>query len=191
MEYFVHPTAVVDEGAVIGKGSNIWHFCHVMDGALIGEHCSLGQNCFVAATVVMGNKVKVQNNVSLYDGVHCEDEVFIGPGAVFTNVINPRSAVNRKGEYRQTYIKKGATIGANATILCGIAIDEYAFIGAGAVVTHDVPAHALVTGNPARQTGWMSTHGEKLHFNDQGFAACPQTNEEYVLKDGRVSRASG
>jgi UDP-2-acetamido-3-amino-2,3-dideoxy-glucuronate N-acetyltransferase len=189
MEYFVHPTAIVDEGAVIGQGSSIWHFCHVMGGALIGDNCSLGQNCFVAATVVIGNNVKVQNNVSLYDGVHCEDDVFIGPGAVFTNVINPRAAVNRKGEYKLTRLQKGATIGANATLICGISIGEYAFVGAGAVVTRDVPAYALVIGNPARQAGWMSAHGEKLHFNGGGFASCPQTNEAYIFKDGRVSKA--
>jgi len=190
MKYFVHPTAVVDEGAVIGQGSSIWHFCHVMGGALIGDNCSLGQNCFVAARVVMGSNVKVQNNVSLYDGVQCGDDVFIGPGAVFTNVINPRAAVNRKGEYKLTRLQKGATIGANATIICGISIGEYAFVGAGAVVTRDVTPYALVTGNPARHAGWMSAHGEKLHFNGGGLASCPQTNEAYVLKDGRVSKVN-
>lgn len=190
MEYFVHPTAVVDEGAVIGRGSSIWHFCHVMGGASIGEDCSFGQNCFVAATVITGNNVKVQNNVSLYDGVQCGDDVFIGPGAVFTNVLNPRAAVNRKGEYKPTRLQKGVTVGANATIICGISIGEYAFIGAGAVVTRDVPAYALVTGNPARQAGWRSAHGEKLHFNSDGFASCPQTNEAYELKDGEVSKTS-
>ena len=159
---FIHPTAVIDEGCRIGAGTKVWHFCHLMPGAVIGENCILGQNVFVANNVVLGNSVKVQNNVSLYEGVICEDEVFIGPSAVFTNVTNPRSAVNRKGEFKKTVIRKGATIGANATILCGIEIGEYAFVGAGAVVTKTVPAFALVTGNPAVQTGIMNEEGERV-----------------------------
>lgn len=159
---FIHPTAVIDEGCRIGAGTKVWHFCHLMPGSVIGENCILGQNVFVANNVILGNRVKVQNNVSLYEGVICEDEVFIGPSAVFTNVTNPRSAVNRKGEFKKTVIRKGATIGANATILCGIEIGEYAFVGAGAVVTKTVPAFALVTGNPAVQTGIMNEEGERV-----------------------------
>lgn len=159
---FIHPTAVIDDGCRIGAGTKVWHFCHLMPGAVIGENCILGQNVFVANNVILGNSVKVQNNVSLYEGVICEDEVFIGPSAVFTNVTNPRSAVNRKGEFKKTVIRKGATIGANATILCGIEIGEYAFVGAGAVVTKTVPAFALVTGNPAVQTGIMNEEGERV-----------------------------
>ena len=162
MNCFIHPTAVIDEGCRIGAGTKVWHFCHLMPGAVIGENCILGQNVFVANNVVLGNSVKVQNNVSLYEGVICEDEVFIGPSAVFTNVTNPRSAVNRKNEFKKTVIRKGATIGANATILCGIEIGEYAFVGAGAVVTKTVPAFALVTGNPAVQTGIMNEEGERV-----------------------------
>ncbi|MBK8952112.1 MAG: N-acetyltransferase [Chitinophagaceae bacterium] len=162
MNCFIHPTAVIDEGCRIGAGTKVWHFCHLMPGAVIGENCILGQNGFVANNVVLGNSVKVQNNVSLYEGVVCEDEVFIGPSKVFTNVTNPRSAVNRKNEYKKTIVRKGATIGANATILCGIEIGKYAFVGAGAVVTKDVLPYALVTGNPAVQTGWMNEEGEKV-----------------------------
>lgn len=162
MNFFVHPTAVIDEGCRIGAGTKVWHFCHLMPGAIIGVNCILGQNVFVANNVILGNSVKVQNNVSLYEGVICEDEVFIGPSAVFTNVTNPRSAINRKDEFKKTVIRKGATIGANATILCGIEIGEYAFVGAGAVVTKDVPAFALVTGNPAVQTGIMNEEGERV-----------------------------
>lgn len=161
MNCFIHPTAVIDEGCRIGAGTKVWHFCHLMPGAVIGENCILGQNVFVANNVVLGNSVKVQNNVSLYEGVQCEDEVFIGPSAVFTNVTNPRSAINRKDEFKKTVIRKGATIGANATILCGIEIGEYAFVGAGAVVTKTVPAFALVTGNPAVLTGRMNKKGER------------------------------
>ncbi|WP_282779246.1 acyltransferase [Phaeodactylibacter xiamenensis] len=182
-DYYVHPSAWVDEGAQIGKGTKIWHFCHLMPGAVIGEGCSLGQNVFVASGVQIGNRVKIQNNVSLYEGVICEDEVFLGPSMVFTNVINPRAGVERKTEYRPTLIQKGATIGANATLLCGHSIGTYAFIAAGAVVTRDVPAYALVAGVPARQTGWMSAHGEKLSFGEDLRAICPATGTVY-LKNG-------
>lgn len=188
MNYYVHHSAVIDEGCRIGEGTKIWHFCHVMSGAVIGKNCTLGQNVMVAANVVMGNQVKVQNNVSIYEGVICEDDVFIGPGAVFTNVINPRSAVSRKKEYQQTLVKKGATIGANATIVCGNTIHEYAFIGAGAVVTQDVAAYALITGNPGRQTGWMSEQGYKLKFDENNKAVCGGSGEEYVLENKTVRR---
>jgi len=180
--YFAHETAVIDPGAAIGKGTKIWHFCHVMPGAVIGQNCSLGQNVFVANGVRLGNNVKVQNNVSIYEGVTCEDDVFLGPSMVFTNVINPRSAVNRKAEYLPTLVKKGATIGANATIVCGITIGAYAFIGAGAVVIRDVPDYALVVGNPARRIGWMSQAGQRLEFDEKGFATCPQTGVGYRLE---------
>lgn len=183
MNYYAHPTAVIDEGCIIGDGSKIWHFCHLMCGAVIGENCNLGQNVFVAGNVVLGRNVKVQNNVSLYEGVVCEDDVFIGPSAVFTNVVNPRSAVSRKDKYKKTVIQKGATIGANATILCGIVIGAYAFIGAGAVVTKDIPAYALVVGNPGKQMGWMSEHGDKLHFDEKSEAFCKESGERYILKD--------
>ncbi len=186
--YFIHKSAIVDEGANIGQNTKVWHFCHVMAGADIGPNCSLGQNVFVANKVVLGNNVRVQNNVSLYEGVICEDDVFLGPSMVFTNVINPRSAVSRKEEYRQTIVKKGASIGANATIVCGNNIGAYAFIGAGAVVTKDVADYALMVGNPAKQIGWMSEHGERLHFEDQK-ASCPATGKVYVLKEGKVSRS--
>ncbi len=187
---FIHPSAIVDEGAQIGEGSRIWHFTHVMGGAVIGRGCSLGQNVFVAKGVVLGDNVKVQNNVSIYEGVICEDDVFLGPSMVFTNVRNPRSAVNRKNEYRPTRVGRGASIGANATIVCGHDIGEYAFIGAGAVVTKDVPPYALVVGNPARQIGWMSRHGERLHFDDEGRATCPGSGEEYRLWEGKVEWVS-
>ncbi|MFZ4428003.1 MAG: acyltransferase, partial [Saprospiraceae bacterium] len=168
--YDAHPSAVIDEPAEIGEGTRIWHFCHIMANSRIGAGCSLGQNVFVAARVVIGNNVKIQNNVSLYEGVICEDDVFLGPSMVFTNVYNPRSAVNRKGEYMTTLLKKGVTVGANATIVCGNTIGEYAFIGAGTVVLRDVPAYALVVGNPGRQIGWMSEHGERLYFGPEGYA---------------------
>jgi UDP-2-acetamido-3-amino-2,3-dideoxy-glucuronate N-acetyltransferase len=190
MQPYIHTTAVVDDGAIIGEGTKIWHFCHIMPNAVIGNNCVLGQNVFVASTVVLGNNVKVQNNVSLYDGVICEDDVFIGPSAVFTNVINPRSAVIRKEEYKSTVIKKGATIGANATIICGNIIGEYAFIGAGAVITKNVSPYALVTGNPAIQTGWMSEFGQKLNFDAMGFATCPQSTETYQLANNIVTKLS-
>lgn len=185
--YFVHPTALVDPGAEIGAGSKIWHFCHLMPGCRVGENCILGQNVFVAGGVSLGRGVKVQNNVSLYTGVVCEDEVFIGPSAVFTNVLNPRSFIERKNEYRPTLLQRGASIGANATIVCGIRIGAYAFVGAGAVVTRDVPDYALVTGNPARQRGWMSRRGHKLQFDAEGQALCPESGERYILKNNQVS----
>jgi UDP-2-acetamido-3-amino-2,3-dideoxy-glucuronate N-acetyltransferase len=175
----VHPTAVIDEGATIGHRTRIWHFCHVSTGAVIGQDCSFGQNCFVAPGVVVGNNVKVQNNVSIYDGVVLEDDVFCGPSMVFTNVMNPRSAVSRKDEYRRTLVRRGASIGANATIVCGVTIGEYAFVAAGAVVRRDVPAHCLVAGVPSRIVGWMSRHGERLNFDEHGQARCPATGDRY------------
>lgn len=186
--YFSHPTAIIDDGCIIGKGTKVWHFCHIMPGCEIGESCILGQNVMISSNVKIGNKVKIQNNVSLYEGVVCEDAVFIGPSAVFTNVVNPRSAIERKNEFKKTIIKKGATVGANATIVCGIIIGAYAFIGAGAVVTKDVADYALVTGNPARQTGWMSECGYKLQFNDRGEATCPGNSEKYMLVDNTVKK---
>jgi len=186
--FFTHSTAVIDEGAVIGNGTSIWHFSHLMKGCRIGNNCTIGQNVFIASNVVLGNNVKVQNNVSLYDGVECEDDVFLGPSCVFTNVINPRSAVSRKNEFKQTLIKKGVTIGANATIICGVIINEFAFIGAGSVVTKNVPAYALVTGNPAKQTAWISEHGSKLQFNNDGIAVCLSTNETYRLQNNLVEK---
>lgn len=188
MSYYIHPTSCLGEGAQIGEGTKIWHFCHVMGGAVIGKGCSIGQNAFIANGVRLGDNVKVQNNVSIYEGVTCGDDVFLGPSMVFTNVINPRSAVNRKSEYLTTHVGKGVTIGANATIVCGHDIGEYAFIGAGAVVTKTVPPYALMVGNPARQTGWMSEHGVRLRFDDQGEAVCEGSGQQYVLRDGRVSR---
>lgn len=187
--FFAHSTAVIDKGSIIGEGTYIWHFSHLMKGCSVGSNCNIGQNVFIASNVVLGNNVKVQNNVSIYDGVVCEDDVFLGPSCVFTNITNPRSTVSRKNEFKQTLIKKGATIGANATILCGINIYEFAFIGAGAVVTKNVPAYALVTGNPAKQTGWISEHGDKLLFNDEGVAVCISTGEIYRLKNDVVSKA--
>jgi UDP-2-acetamido-3-amino-2,3-dideoxy-glucuronate N-acetyltransferase len=187
MGYSAHPTAVVDDGCDIGEGTKIWHFSHIMPGCKIGARCNIGQNVVVSPEVVLGNNVKIQNNVSIYTGVECEDDVFLGPSCVFTNVINPRSAVARKDEYRKTIVKKGASIGANATIVCGHNIGEYAFIGAGAVVTKEVPAYALVVGNPARQMGWMSRNGHKLAFDPNGLATCPETGERYQLKDKEIS----
>lgn len=184
--YTAHETAVIDEGCEIGAGTKIWHFSHIMPHCKIGEGCNIGQNVVVSPQVVLGKNVKVQNNVSIYTGVICEDDVFLGPSMVFTNVINPRSAVNRKNEYAKTVVKKGASIGANATIVCGHDIGKYAFIGAGAVVTKNVPDYALVIGNPAKQTGWMSEYGHKLKFDNQGFAECHESKEKYQLKDGRV-----
>jgi len=185
--YFAHPSAVVDEGVSIGDGTKIWHFCHITTGAVIGQNCNFGQNVFVAKGVILGNNVKVQNNVSLYEGVVCADDVFLGPSMVFTNVINPRSAVNRKNEYLKTHVGKGATIGANATIVCGYDIGDYAFIGAGAVVTKTVPAYALIVGNPGKQIGWMSQHGRRLHFNADGLAICPESQISYQIKDNVVN----
>lgn len=184
--FFVHPSAIIDEGAQIGAGTKIWHFCHVMSGAIIGGSCSLGQNVFVANNVRLGRNVKVQNNVSLYEGIVCKDDVFVGPSAVFTNVINPRSGVIRKHEYRKTVLEKGVSIGANATVICGIRLGKYAFVGAGSVVTKDVAAYALVVGNPARQIGWMSAHGSRLDFNEEGLAPC-ESGVQYQLKGGEVS----
>lgn len=183
---YIHPSAFADEGCQIGEGTKVWHFCHIMPKAVIGKNCTLGQNVFVANHVVIGNNVKIQNNVSLYEGVICEDDVFLGPSMVLTNVLNPRSGVERKTEYKTTLIKKGASIGANATIICGITLGEYCFIGAGAVVTRDVPAYALMTGVPARQTGWMSRYGLKLSFDKGGNAVCPATGEKYLFKNGKV-----
>lgn len=183
----LHPTAIVDDGATLGKYTKIWHFCHIMSGTQIGDDCSLGQNVFTANKVVLGNNVKVQNNVSIYEGVTCEDDVFLGPSMVFTNVINPRSHVSRKHEYKATLVRQGASIGANATIVCGVTLGKYAFVGAGSVVTKDVPDYGLVIGNPARLTGWMSQHGEKLHFSN-GQATCPATGDKYTLTQGKVEK---
>lgn len=186
--YLAHESAVIDPDCQIGNGTRIWHFSHIMSRCCIGVDCSIGQNVVISPEVKIGNRVKIQNNVSVYTGVICEDEVFLGPSAVFTNVINPRSAVSRKNEYRQTLVQKGATIGANATIVCGITIGRYAFIGAGAVVTKNVPDYALVIGNPARQTGWMSEFGYKLKFNPEGIAICPESKEQYRLCNGKVTK---
>ena len=187
-EFFVHETAVIDEGSKIGKGSKIWHFSHIMTGAEIGENCNIGQNVVVSPGVKLGKNVKVQNNVSIYTGVICEDDVFLGPSMVFTNVINPRSAIIRKEEYLKTLVEKGASIGANSTIVCGNKIGKYAFIGAGAVVTKEVKPYALVIGNPARQSGWMSEFGHKLSFDSLGLASCPESGERYRLDNGNVSK---
>ncbi|MEM9884540.1 MAG: DapH/DapD/GlmU-related protein [Bacteroidota bacterium] len=186
--FYAHSTAVLDAGCTIGKNTKIWHFCHVMPKAIIGKNCSLGQNVFVANGVVLGDNVKVQNNVSIYEGVICQDNVFLGPSMVFTNVINPRSAVNRKKEYKTTLVKKGASIGANATIVCGNTIGEYAFVGAGAVVTTSVPNYALVVGNPSRQIGWISAYGERLEFND-GLAICTGSGVKYKLENNQVTHS--
>lgn len=188
--YTAHPTAVIDEGCEIGEGTKIWHFSHIMSNCKIGKNCNLGQNVVVSPDVVLGTNVKVQNNVSIYTGVTCEDDVFLGPSMVFTNVTNPRSAVNRRGHYAKTLVKKGASIGANATVVCGNNIGEYAFIGAGAVVTKDVPDYALVIGNPARQTGWMSEYGHKLKFDASGIAVCEESKEKYKLEKGIVTKIS-
>jgi len=187
-EYFAHETAVIDQGCKIGKGTKIWHFTHIMTGSDIGENCNIGQNVVVSPGVKLGKNVKVQNNVSIYTGVICDDDVFLGPSMVFTNVINPRSRIIRKDSYLETIVEKGASIGANATIVCGNIIGRYSFIGAGAVVTRDVKPYALVVGNPAKQTGWMSEYGHRLNFDEKGFAFCPESNERYLLKDGIVSK---
>lgn len=189
-EYFAHPTAVIDEGCTIGKGTKIWHFSHIMPGCTIGDNCNIGQNVVISPDVVLGRNVKVQNNVSIYTGVVCEDDVFLGPSMVFTNVSNPRSAVIRKNQYEKTVVRKGASIGANATIVCGHDIGRFAFIGAGAVVTKTVPDYALVIGNPARQTGWMSEYGHKLNFDSSGNATCPESGEKYVLEKGSVRKVA-
>ncbi|HJN05281.1 MAG TPA: DapH/DapD/GlmU-related protein [Bacteroidales bacterium] len=186
--YFAHETAVVDEGCNIASGTKIWHFSHLMTGCVIGENCNIGQNVVVSPDVVLGKNVKVQNNVSIYTGVICEDDVFLGPSMVFTNITNPRSGVIRRGQYTRTLVKKGASIGANATIVCGYDIGEYAFIGAGAVVTKEVPPYALVVGNPAHHVGWMSEFGHRLNFDDKGFAVCSESNEKYQLKDNSVRK---
>lgn len=188
--YFAHDTAVVDAGCTIGQGTRIWHFAHVMENCTIGSNCSLGQNVMVAPGVVLGNNVKVQNNVSLYTGVICEDDVFLGPSMVFTNVINPRSFVSRKHSFQQTIVRKGASIGANATIVCGNEIGSYAMIGAGTVVTSSVKPYALVVGNPGRQIGWVSEYGHTLHLDKENKATCPETKQEYVLENGALKRIS-
>lgn len=188
--YHVHPSSWVDEGARIGAGTHIWHFCHVMPTAEIGERCNIGQNVFIDNRVSIGNGVKIQNNVSVYNGVEVEDDVFLGPSMVFTNVINPRSFVERKAEFRRTLLRRGCTIGANATIVCGVTIGAYALVGAGTVILRDVPDHAMMVGNPARQIGWISRTGEKLSFDQDGNAWCKAEGQGYVLKDGKVSYAS-
>ncbi|HEU4575134.1 MAG TPA: acyltransferase [Chitinophagaceae bacterium] len=186
VHFFAHPTAVIDEGAVVGAGTRIWHFCHLMPGCVVGSHCTIGQNVFIDNHTRIGNRVKIQNNVSLYHGVLLEDDVFIGPSVVFTNVINPRSFIERKHAFRQTVVQKGASIGANATLVCGVSVGAYALVGAGAVVTRDVPAYALVTGNPARRRGWVSRAGRKLQFDRSGRATCPETGETYYLQNDCV-----
>lgn len=186
--YYAHPSAVIDEGSKIGTGTKIWHFSHIMPNCTIGENCNIGQNVVISPGVVLGKNVKVQNNVSIYTGVECEDDVFLGPSMVFTNVTNPRSAVNRKDQYAKTLVKKGATIGANATIVCGHDIGTFAFIGAGAVVTKNIPDYALVIGNPAKQTGWMSEYGHKLTFDKNGLATCLESGEKYLLENDRVRK---
>lgn len=187
-KYFAHDTAVIDENCEIGEGTKIWHFSHIMSGCKIGEGCNIGQNVVVSPEVILGNNVKVQNNVSIYTGVSCQDDVFLGPSMVFTNVINPRSAINRKSSYAKTNVGKGATIGANATIVCGHDIGPYAFIGAGAVVTKTVPAYALVVGNPAKQIGWMSEYGHRLLFDSEGRAICEESKDEYILTNNQVRK---
>jgi UDP-2-acetamido-3-amino-2,3-dideoxy-glucuronate N-acetyltransferase len=188
MNYFAHETAIIDEGCSIGEGTKIWHFSHIMPDCTLGEKCNIGQNVVISPGVKLGKNVKIQNNVSIYTGVECEDDVFLGPSMVFTNVINPRSAVNRKNEYAKTIVKKGASIGANATIVCGHDIGEYAFIGAGAVVTKTIPPYGLFVGNPARQIGWMSEFGQRLEFNSQGIAICAESNEKYILENNNVKK---
>lgn len=188
LDYFVHNTAVVDTPCVIGKGTRIWHFTHIMANSVIGEGCNIGQNVVISPDVVLGKNVRIQNNVSVYTGVVCEDDVFLGPSMVFTNVINPRSFISRKDEFRQTLVCKGASIGANATIVCGHKIGAYAMIGAGAVITKDVKSYALVVGNPAKQIGWVSEHGMKLEFDNNGYATCPETGQRYQLQNDFVKR---
>ena len=188
MPYFAHETAVIDAGCTIGADTKIWHFSHIMPGAVIGAKCNIGQNVVISPEVVLGNNVKVQNNVSIYTGVTCDDDVFLGPSMVFTNIMNPRSAIVRKDQYAKTHVGKGASIGANATIVCGNDIGEYAFIGAGSVVTKSVAPYALVLGNPAKQTGWMSEYGHKLDFNDRQQAKCPESGELYELKNKKVTK---
>lgn len=188
MNYFSHDTAVIDNGCSIGDGTKIWHFTHVMPDCTVGKNCNIGQNCVISPGVTLGNQVKVQNNVSIYTGVTCEDDVFLGPSMVFTNVTNPRSAVNRRDEYQKTIVKKGATIGANSTIVCGNNLGKFCFIGAGAVITKEVNDYALMVGNPAKQIGWMSEFGHRLNFNDDGFAVCKESEQEYKLENNKVKR---
>ncbi|CAN5250418.1 acyltransferase [soil metagenome] len=189
-DFFAHETAIIESGCTIGSGTKIWQFSHLMPNCMLGEKCNIGQNVVISPDVILGNNVKVQNNVSIYTGVTCDDDVFLGPSMVFTNVTNPRSAIVRKDQYSKTHVGKGATIGANATIICGRDIGKYAFVGAGAVVTKEIPDYALVVGNPAKQIGWMSEFGHKLQFNDQGLATCPEENSIYRLVDGKVSKSS-
>lgn len=188
MSYFAHETAIIDEGCTIGKGTNIWHFSHIMPNCVLGDNCNIGQNCVISPEVFLGNNVKVQNNVSVYTGVTCEDDVFLGPSMVFTNVINPRSAISRREEYQKTTVKKGATIGANATIICGNDLGRFCFIGAGSVVTESVKDYALVVGNPGKQIGWMSEFGHRLNFDKSGIAVCPESQEQYKLENNEVNR---
>lgn len=188
MDYFAHETAVIDEGCQIGEGTKIWHFSHVMKNCVIGNKCNIGQNVVISPDVILGNNVKVQNNVSIYTGVICEDDVFLGPSMVFTNVTNPRSAIIRRDQYEKTVVKKGASIGANATIVCGNNIGEYAFIGAGAVITKEIKPYALVVGNPGRQIGWMSEYGHRLKFDENGIGICPESKEKYILKNDFVEK---
>lgn len=188
MSFFHHPSSYIDEGCTIGDGTKIWHFSHIMQGCTIGKDCNIGQNVVISPEVVLGNNCKIQNNVSVYTGVTCEDDVFLGPSMVFTNVINPRAAVSRKDEYRPTLLRRGASVGANATIVCGHTLGKYCLIGAGSVVTKDVPDYALIMGNPARCRGFVSEHGEKLSFDAQGRATCPATGDQYLLRDGQVTK---
>lgn len=188
MSYFSHETAIIDDGCQIGDGTKIWHFSHIMPNCILGENCNIGQNVVVSPEVILGKNVKVQNNVSIYTGVICDDDVFLGPSCVFTNVTNPRSGVNRRGEYSTTHVGKGASIGANATIVCGHDIGNFAFIGAGAVVTKNVPAYALLVGNPAKQIGWMSEYGHRLEFDKKGIAACEESGEKYKIENNQVKK---
>ncbi len=190
MDYFAHETAIIDEGAKIGKGTKIWHFTHVMPHSELGEQCNLGQNVVISPHAKLGRNVKVQNNVSIYTGVICEDDVFLGPSMVFTNIVNPRSAVIRRDEYVETNVRKGASIGANATVICGNELGAYCLIGAGAVITKPVPAFALMVGNPAKQIGWVSEYGHRLHFDESGKATCPESKNDYKLNDGLVQKIS-
>jgi UDP-2-acetamido-3-amino-2,3-dideoxy-glucuronate N-acetyltransferase len=190
MGYFAHETAIIDDGCHIENGVKIWHFSHIMTNCKIGQNCNIGQNCVISPNVILGKNVKIQNNVSIYTGVTCEDDVFLGPSMVFTNVINPRSAINRRGEYSKTIVRKGVSIGANATIVCGNNIGEYAFIGAGAVVTKEVPPYALLVGNPAKQIGWISEYGHKLNFNEDGIAYCHESKKQYTLSENSVKKIS-
>lgn len=188
MSFYIHPTAILDDGCVIGAGTKIWHFSHIMSKCVIGNNCNIGQNVVISPEVILGNNVKIQNNVSLYTGVTCDDDVFLGPSCVFTNVTNPRSAINRRGQYAKTHVGRGASIGANATIVCGHNIGEFAFIGAGAVVTKSVEPYSLMVGNPAKQLGWISEYGHRLIFNEDGYAKCPESNANYKLESGKIKK---